>query len=258
MNKREVSKIGGLLGEYLKYGLKIGLFTEKTLDTVYGRLAGSSIEFDSTIPNASESKLENGVGVIRINPHLCDFNNKRLLTELAFQGFSHLSNEIFRDLNVYGSNRVLNFKKQFESYNSDCKYPEWGMILLDESISGYTAKLLTDAKYGKTNDDEKSYELAKKFAKTIYKTNDPFFKMCQASFDDTFWDSMIFKYGQRFNGYSELYSILGYMGNIGYKTYRIKYEAKYPVSVEHSNKNLALVSKEKVFEKINKVLETGD
>lgn len=273
-------KTRGVIAEYLILGREIGMFSDETIDNIYGRLNCVQIVEDNTIPGDAKATFENGSPVIIINRERCEKTGKEyFMDEVLFHELSHIANEVFRDFYVYQNSRIMSFYNKYSEYseNNDLtKYPFWGMILVDETICQYTAQKMVERKYGdvytekfvKTTltepemvlstelaDYMEAYKFVDLFSKTVYKDENPIFRLCKDAFNDNLMDNINYRYKKRENGMKELYEILGYMGNIGLAYYSKYHNFNIENTEINKDKKMVLKSMHTIMNKTNEIIK---
>lgn len=249
--------------EYVELGTELQLFRGNTISSTECRLRGTDIRVDNTIPGDARTKIdESGKPIILVNTDKCLAHaEKHYLDEVLFHEFSHINNEVQRDLYVYRAHRIMGFKEDFKRFATDLlvRYPEWGFILLDEIIAQYTAQQMTELKHGKgtykpfdfvmtditktkyalgtkTTDYPECHKFADRFAKTVYDDENPMFELCKDAYDHNLLDNIFNRYKNIPNGVEELYHLLGYMGNIMLAIYEKKYGFRYGEASDFNTK----------------------
>ena len=228
--------------EFVTLGSDLELFEREIAPSIEFRLADLEMVIDSSIEEDAIIDYENGGSPrITINVKRCNKHNEEYyLDKVIFHKLAHIVNEIQRELHVYKDKRIDRFKDLYSGYadgNETIKNPDRGFKILDEVISEYTSRAMVYRKYfmeldcrdimeptkyanpmNPVFDREENYNtyylLANKFAQTIYRANDPMFRLCKDSFNHSLLENIFSHYQQRDNGYRELYEILGGMGNI--------------------------------------------
>ena len=210
------------INEYISLGLKTGLFNHDQESTIKSRLSKAEVRIvdKETLPKVSTISNSNGGRVIIINSNLC---GEKEADEEIYKIFSHMVNDVNRDLFVYSHSKFVELKERFRSDYIDkplLRYPEWGGILLDNAISEYSSKLMMNEKYGLEGKELEDYSknneyvIANYFSKTLFSGKKPLYKLCKTAYNDIAVDTIYSKYSERENGLNDLYEILSYMGNI--------------------------------------------
>ena len=242
------------IDEYIMLGLQIDLFDSNQVDTIKSRLSGVEVRVvdKETLPKVSTISNSNGEKIIIINSNLCSMKEA---DEEIFKIFSQIINDVHRDLYVYGQSEFVLLKKKFRSDYLDkplLRYPEWGGILLDNAISEYSSKLMTNKKYdldGKEIEDytkTNEYVLANYFSKSLFSGKNSFLKLCKSAYNDVAVDTIYSKYSERENGLNDLYEILGYMGNVALYYHK----GIVPESTLNRETSNVLLSKKMVRDKV--------
>lgn len=229
--------------EYVELGYSSGLFDKVDLKHIYSQIKDTTIIEDNSITGDAKAITRGGQKTIIINRERLAKKGDYYLDEVIFHELSHFINEIHKDLYVNEDHKIMEFKNTYAGFAKDnqlIKFPEWGAILLDESISQMMAQTMVEQKYGKgiypptfvqtkltepkvtlatQFSDYPEYEkFATKFAKTIV-GEEGLLGFAKLSVKPDFVDRIISEYSNKKDGMKTLYEELGYMGNIAIADY---------------------------------------
>lgn len=266
--------------EYFELGVKTGLFDINQIDDLYERVKDVEIKENNLLTGDAQAVVQNGKNVILINSERCRNKSDYFMDEVIFHELTHFINEIHRDIYINRTKKVLKFKNTYSyiaSNNQLLKYPEWGAILLDESIAQKTAQIMVEEKYNRKIYKTEGYrtkltepqvvlmtdfadypeycKFATKFAQTVYGGENALNELCKSSFKGDCLDEIFEAYKCKKDGIKDLYEILGYMGNIAIADYASKGHFVVPNSEENRNKQNVLRSMATVNMKLDDLIK---
>ncbi|MBR4350926.1 MAG: hypothetical protein IKP98_01740 [Bacilli bacterium] len=227
--------------EFITLGSELGLFDKNVVPQIEARLTDVDFIIDNHFGGDAATTYDKGTPTITVNTDWCcsnmlvNFN----LDLVIFRELAKVANEIERELKVYKDTKIERFTKDYEwcfVLDESVDSPIKGLNLMGQVISEYTARAMIYRKYYKRENIPNVTEYARpenatffdgyseysifyrfinEFSRTIYRKEDPMFKLCKASFDHNLLDNIFTIYGQRgTDGNMELYKILGSIGYV--------------------------------------------
>ncbi len=254
--------------EFIRLGSELGLFDINVVPQIETRLTEVDFIIDNHFGGDAVTTYDKGTPTITVNTDWCCssmFVNYNL-DLVIFRELAKVANEIERGLKVYKDTKIERFIRDYEwcfELDESVDSPIKGLNLMDQVISEYTARAMIYRKCFKRENTPNVTEYARpenstffegfseysifyrfinEFSRTIYRKDDPMFRLCKASFDHNLLDNIFTIYGQRGNdGYMDLYKILGSIG--------------YVSNMNRDNHVIVSKTMKKVFERIEAARE---